>query len=650
MNVGIMGISENAERMACTISQMDEAAVLYAVSSNDLANSKEFANRYGIVNFYGNHEEMLKDASLDLVYIASHHTEHHDQAELCLKYNKRFIVESPFCINSAETEDIIYKADVQKLFFAENMNLRFLPAVKQIKNILSDGRIGEIKKLEAVISEQCCEREDIQDMKLCGGALLNRGLYSLNWAAILLGTNVTSIESNCEKLNSGVDAREEIILSYFDGRKAVIKASVIDESKSVCSVIGTLGRLEFGPINEPNYIRIYDKSEKIISTIDISDDLSGYKYSVQACIKAINDGQRECDEITQSETLRMMNWMDNLRSMWEMIYPIEKKEDLCKYSGPGLKKYMIVPFRKYWLDCLNCIVNSLIDYFFSVPQTYYYNNDYVYEYTEETSSENGYLYQSLLPVTDSFKTLQELWTDNLPINLSQAENPIKIIKEAIDHNKTVLLAVDLYHWVNSGMHYQHNHIWHFSLVIGYDDNSGELIVFETGDYGYAEFRVPYDRAITAMRANPSESSISHIDRNKKIAGCSKEEIKHNAKKVADSIKRVISNMEAIWKIEGIEEKEATGVFDIISSHMYSMQNRMKLNSMLISQIGEDEEYLNIANQFRVLGDKYGKLKNIAIKLRMKKMWKEKIKDIKSELELNMKEERKLWEKVIALSK
>ena len=649
MNIGIIGTNKVSEKMADAIVKIGGDTVLYAVSSKDIEDAKVFARTYGALKYYGNHEEMLKDSQIDFVFIASNHTEHHNHAELCLKYNKRFMVESPFCINSAETKDIIYKADVQKLFFVENMKLRFLPVVKTIRGLINDGNIGVIKKLEAIISEPCNKKENIRNLNLGGGALLNKGLYPLTWAAMLLGTNVTSIDSDSVNIDSGVDVSEQITLSYFDGRQANIKVSVIDEYQSVCSVIGTMGKLEFGPINKPEYINLYDKSDVLINRIDVSDQDPGYMYSVIASIKAIEDGQRECDEIIQSETLRMMNWMDNLRSKWNLIYPNEDEKDLCKFENMGMKKYMIVPFRKYWLDCLNCIVNSLVDYNYSVPQSYYYNNDYKYEYTEETSSEKGHKYQSLLPVTDSFRILQELWKENKPIRMSEEEDPIGVIREAINRNQTVLLAVDLYHWVNSGLHYQNNHIWHFSLVIGYDDNSNELIVFETGDYGYAEFRVPYDRAITAMRANPLESSISYIDRDKKVEGCSKAEIKNNAKTVVHSIETIVTNMGEIWEIEELAENEAPGAFDIISSHMYSMQNRMKLNSMLMGQIESEKEYHIIADRFRVLSDKYGKLKNIAMKLRMKKSWKEKIKDIKSELELNMKEEQELWNEVIALS-
>lgn len=44
---------------------------------------------------------------------------------------------------------------------------------------------------------------------------------------------------------------------------------------------------------------------------------------VKACIKAIQEGKLECDEMPHSETIRVMKIMDSLRKEWGIVYPCE---------------------------------------------------------------------------------------------------------------------------------------------------------------------------------------------------------------------------------------------------------------------------------------------------------------------------------------
>ena len=67
----------------------------YAIASRDLGRAKEFAKKYGVKKAYGSYEEMVQDSKIDLVYIATPHSEHYQNMKLC------------FCMGIKET--FVYK-------------------------------------------------------------------------------------------------------------------------------------------------------------------------------------------------------------------------------------------------------------------------------------------------------------------------------------------------------------------------------------------------------------------------------------------------------------------------------------------------------------------------------------------------------------
>lgn len=163
--------------------------------------------------------------------------------------------------------------------------------------------------------------------------------------------------------------------------------------------------------------------------------------------------QLEGEEMSHFDSVVLMNWMNHLRTQWRDLFNSKKKEELCTYSWEGIKRHRITLFRWHWLNCLNCLANSLIDYAYSMPTAYYYNNDYTYDYTDVTGSITGYQYKSLLPMTDNIQTVLDMVLDNNRIRMSREEDPIRIIREALNRDLIVHLAVDLYHCVYSVVHY-----------------------------------------------------------------------------------------------------------------------------------------------------------------------------------------------------
>jgi predicted dehydrogenase len=204
MNLAILGAGRIACTMARTVNGMEDVN-LYAVASRSLERAESFAKEYNIEKAYGNYEDMLKDENIDLVYIATPHSHHCAHMKLCADYGKAMLCEKAFTVTKKEAEEAITYAKERNNFVAEAMWVRYMPMTETLKEILASGRIGEVIGLTANLGYSIMGKERIVNPELGGGALLDLGVYTLNFATTVFGDDVAKIDSTVVKHDTVID-------------------------------------------------------------------------------------------------------------------------------------------------------------------------------------------------------------------------------------------------------------------------------------------------------------------------------------------------------------------------------------------------------------------------------------------------------------
>ena len=337
--VGILGAGNIAGSMAEAVNGLGESVKLAAIASRSLLKAERFRERFGAERAYGSYEELARDDSLDLIYIATPHSEHFKNAALCIENGRNCLVEKAFTANRTEAEGLIRLAKEHKVFLAEAMWTRYQPSYPELKSVLDSGEIGNVHYLESNFAIHAPNVERLNNPSLCGGALLDLGVYSLTVPAMYLGTDIRRIKTEAEMLDTGVDFRETVTLTYPDGTMARVRASFLHGDENKATIIGDRGYLEFGPINVPRYARLYEPDGTLRREFELPLLVNGYEYELLSCKKAIENGEKEAPELPLSETLRIMGWMDSLREHWRMVYPFEDishiRHDLSEVWGEG---------------------------------------------------------------------------------------------------------------------------------------------------------------------------------------------------------------------------------------------------------------------------------------------------------------------------
>ena len=324
MKIGILGAGKIAGTVAATLVQMQDMECV-AVASRDLAKAQAFADRFGIKKAYGSYEEMLSDPDVELVYIATPHSHHFEHIMLCLNHGKHVLCEKAFTMNAEQASRAAEEAEKKGLYLAEAIWTRYMPSRRIIDNILASGAIGTPNTLTANLSYVIHDKERICRPELAGGALLDIGVYGLNFALMHFGEDIASIGSAVQMTDEGVDAMESITIFYNDGRMAVLTHSIYARSDRKGIIHGDKGYMVVENINNPQSISVYDTNDNLVERYDVPAQISGYEYQFIEAARCIREGKTQADSMPLSETVYVMDVMDDLRAQWGMVYPQEKE-------------------------------------------------------------------------------------------------------------------------------------------------------------------------------------------------------------------------------------------------------------------------------------------------------------------------------------
>ena len=334
LKFAILGCGHIATKMAAAVKALESRGMgveAYAVASRTPEKAQKFAAEYGFKRAYGSYAELAEDSDVDLIYIATPHSEHFNDIMLCLKHGRNLLVEKAFTANALLASQAIALAEEKGTFLCEAMWTRFLPAVQMVRDWILSGKIGRVHGVEAEFSMPLSHIERLRNPALAGGALLDLGIYSLTFADLFLtdpeiggaDNHIVQTKSSCIKFHTGVDATDWIDLTYANGQVAYLKTSMVAPLKNDGTIFGTEGFIHVQNLNDMVEIQLYDAAGKLVESLMPPRIENCYEYEVLGCKAALEKGLKECPEMMHAKTMQIMTQMDKLRESWGVSYPFE---------------------------------------------------------------------------------------------------------------------------------------------------------------------------------------------------------------------------------------------------------------------------------------------------------------------------------------
>lgn len=316
---GIIGLGKIANKFATDLLTLDHCE-LYAVASRHQEKANSFAKQYNATKAYGDYESLAADPNIDAVYIATPHSFHKEYTILCLNHKKAVLCEKPLAMNLQEVEDMITVANANNVLLMEALWTYFLPHYQFVLKELFTGRYGSINKLEADFGFQ--PKVDMHSRvfkkSLGGGSLLDVGIYPIFAALSTLGRPV-DVDAKAKFFDNGVDASCKIIFNYYNGVKAFLNSSLLEETPTEAIFYCEKGIIKInGQFHRPSTVTITYNGKQTTHTFDCQT--LGYSYEAAHFNDLLRNNKTESPIMTHDFSRDLMFILDDVRNLINLKY------------------------------------------------------------------------------------------------------------------------------------------------------------------------------------------------------------------------------------------------------------------------------------------------------------------------------------------
>ncbi len=325
---GIAGPGGIAKKFAKTVSNV-EGATLSGVASRSIERAESFAKEYNIPNAFDGYEAMAKSPDIDAVYVATPHSHHKSVAEIFLREGKHVLCEKPICVNRHQLKSLSECAKKNGAFLMEAMWLKFMPIITKTREIIDSGAIGEIVSIE---TNQCdnvaihAPEHNVYKNDMAGGALLDLGIYGLEFIAFFFGYEPEEIVSVC-RVEKGVDVQTIATLKFQNGKLARMITSNIVTEPCFANVYGAKGYISI-----PDYVGGITKLHTYIDgkeeVFDVPPIGNGFEEEIYEACRCIREGKLESDVHPIKDSLAILSQMDTIRRQNGIKYPFDGEDKL----------------------------------------------------------------------------------------------------------------------------------------------------------------------------------------------------------------------------------------------------------------------------------------------------------------------------------
>ena len=312
LRCGILGTGGIAGAFVTDL-RLTDSGVAAAVGSRSQESADRFADTFGIARRHASYESLAGDPDVDVVYVATPHPMHRDNAILALRAGKHVLVEKPFTMTAAEAREVAGVAREHGLFAMEAMWTRFLPHTAVVRDWLARGVLGDIVTLTADHGQWFAQDAGFRLFapELGGGALLDLGVYPVSFASMVLGPP-SRIVSMSDPAFTGVDAQTSMVFGYESGAQAVLTCTLRAKTPTRAAIAGTDARIEVeGDFYAPATVTLIPRKGDPVR-VESAHEGRGLRHQADEVARRLAAREAESPLMPLDETISIMETMDTV--------------------------------------------------------------------------------------------------------------------------------------------------------------------------------------------------------------------------------------------------------------------------------------------------------------------------------------------------
>jgi predicted dehydrogenase len=333
---GILATGKIAQTFARAVAEVPGAR-LAAVGSRRPESARAFADQHGATAAYGSYEELVADPEVEVVYIATPHALHLENARLAFEAGKHVLCEKPLTLNAAEAEEMVALARRHDRFLMEAMWTACHPVVRRLGSDLRAGRFGTPRHLHAELGfrVEAPPEDRMLNPHLGASALLDMGIYPLTIAHLLLG-EAEALHAVGVLSEDGIDLDVAVTGRYPGGALATMTASMTSWSSRAGALATDEGRIDLDNFHHPTHATFTPYAAGGSNDLDgrrepvrIEGDEpvlgSGYGNEIAEVGRCLRAGLRESPLVPHAQTVTLMGQMDDLRRQIGVRYAVDER-------------------------------------------------------------------------------------------------------------------------------------------------------------------------------------------------------------------------------------------------------------------------------------------------------------------------------------
>jgi predicted dehydrogenase len=295
--------------------------ILHAVAARDAGRATAFAARFGASHSHGSYRAVIEDPDVDIVYIATTHPFHREQALMAIEAGKPVLIEKPLALNAAHARQVLTAARDKEVFAMEAMWMRANPLIVKAQEMVASGVIGDVVGVQAdfSIALDFNPKHRLYDLANGGGALLDLGIYPMNFAWLFLGRPDT--QQVLGTLSpTGSDAEVTLQWGYASGATAQLRCATTGWAPGRATIAATAGSISV----EPWFI----KPERLVVTTGegesrVEGEQTAYGPQIQEVERCLRQGLLESPVVPHADTIAILELTDQARAELGVRYPSE---------------------------------------------------------------------------------------------------------------------------------------------------------------------------------------------------------------------------------------------------------------------------------------------------------------------------------------
>jgi predicted dehydrogenase len=317
-NWAILGCGKIAEKFAVELAELPNAN-LYAAASRSLENASKFASEFNFKKAYGSYQEMVNDAQVDIVYIATPHNFHLEHTLLCLNHKKAVLCEKAFAINCKEVTQMIEASKATNTFLMEAFWVIFRPKFKKVQELIASENLGKLKFLKSdfYFNGEFNPKNRLYNLDLGGGSLLDIGIYPVFSALTFLGMP-NEIQTIPHFSPTGSEESISMLFGYKNGATAVLTSSFDTDYKNETELCFEFGSIKYDRFSSDPIM--LTKAKKTTEVLFEPGPHLGYQFEAIHVMECLDKNLIESPILTNEVSLNLMKILDKVRQKAGIVF------------------------------------------------------------------------------------------------------------------------------------------------------------------------------------------------------------------------------------------------------------------------------------------------------------------------------------------